>query len=338
MAENDAPTLAARIRRGAGVFRLASRGLLVVEGRDRARWLDGMVSNEVTSLEPGPERSGCYALLLTPQGRIVSDLHVLQRGDAFWLELAAAAVGPVRERLEKLVISEDVRLSDASAATGRLAVEGSGAPDVLRRVLGGDPGLAPDCVGDGSIGGVAVAIAAFGWSGSPAFQLFAPAESLEMVAQALRLAAPELLEADESVLEILRVEAGIPRHGAELDTDVLPAEARLVDRAVSFTKGCYTGQEIVARMEARDRVGHRLVGLRFTSADLPAVAAPVARVGDDAVIGEVTSTARSSELGAIGLAYLRVPHAASGTRVVAGGEAAIVSDLPFAPDGGETPG
>ena len=153
MAESDASARAARIRRGAGLFRLGTRGLLVVEGRDRVRWLDGMVSNQVDTLESGAERSGCYALLLTPRGRIVSDLHVLQRGDVFWLELAAEAVEPARAHLEKLVISEDVRLSNATEATGRLALEGPRALDALTRALGTDPGLAPDCICEAAVAG-----------------------------------------------------------------------------------------------------------------------------------------------------------------------------------------
>jgi folate-binding protein YgfZ len=329
MAESDAPSRAARIRRGAGLFRLGARGLLVVEGGDRVRWLDGMVSNRVDDLEPGSERSGCYAALLTPKGRIVSDLHVLLRRDAFWLELAAEAVGPVLARLEKHVISEDVRLSDATAATGRLAVEGPRAAEALARALGADPGLARDCCREAELAGVAVVVAAFGWSGATAFQLLVPTGSVERVAQALRVAAPQLVEADESVLEILRVEAGIPRYGAELAADVLPAEARIVERAVSFTKGCYTGQEIVARMDARDRVGHRLVGLRLADDVLPAAGAAVMLAEGGARIGEVTSTAWSQDRGAIALGFLRLPHAAPGTRVLAGGEAAVVAELPF---------
>ncbi len=96
-----APEQAAAVRRGAGLFRIAHRGLVAVEGADRVRWLDGMVSNDVSALAEGPERSGCQALLLTRQGRIVAELQILCRGDAFWLETESEAVAPLIERLRR---------------------------------------------------------------------------------------------------------------------------------------------------------------------------------------------------------------------------------------------
>ena len=113
---------AAAVRRGAGLFCALPRGVIAVAGSDRGRWLNGMISNDVSSLEPGTSSSGCYAALLTPQGRIVADLQVLERGEVFWLDLEASAVRTVIERLERYVIADDVHLADRSANFDRLGL------------------------------------------------------------------------------------------------------------------------------------------------------------------------------------------------------------------------
>ncbi len=316
------------VRQSAGLFRLADRGLLRVTGGDRVRWLDGMLSNDVASLEPGPDRSGCYAALLTRQGRIVCDFHVLQRGDGFWLETARDAVATALETLDRFVIADDVTLADASDEVERIGLEGPSAPVLLEAALGAPLPLGEDCCAEVELAGVPVLAAAFGWSGAPGRQLFVPSGSGDAVAAALRAARGDrgLVEAGAEVLEILRVEAGVPKLGAELDQEVLPAEARL-ERAVSYTKGCYTGQEVVARMHSRGRVGHLLVGLRLEGG-------PAGEVGADVEVegrktGEVTSACLSPSAGSIALAFVRAQHAEPGTAVSAGGRPAQVAELPF---------
>jgi folate-binding protein YgfZ len=131
------------------------------------------------------------------------------------------------------------------------------------------------------------------------------------------------------VLETLRVEAGTPRQGRELDEDVLPAEARL-DDTIATTKGCYVGQEIVARLRSRGQVNHLLVGLRFEGS-APAVDTPLVRDGKRT--GEVTSTAQSPRAGSIGLGFVRREHSEPGTEVDAAGESAVVVGLPFVAPG-----
>jgi aminomethyltransferase len=311
-----------------GLFRRADRALLCVAGADRVRWLDGMLSNDVRSLAVGPERSGCYALLLSPKGRIQADLHVLQRGDFFWLELAADALARVRGQLERYVIADDVSLADETPHWARLALEGPGARAVLERAAGAPGIAAADCGLDLRLGGVPVVVAAWGETAT-GLQLFVPRESGERVADALRTAADgELVEGDAETLEVLRIEAGRPRLGAELDDEVFPAEAGLVPRAVSLTKGCYTGQEIVARLESRGRVNHRLVGLRCADPEPPA---PGTALEDEAGkrVGEVTSACVSPAAGAIALGFVRLPQDAPGTSLRAGARRVEVTALPF---------
>ncbi len=325
-------SVAAAIRQGAGLFRLPGRGLLRVRGADRVRWLDGMLSNEIKSLAPGPERSGCYALLLTRQGRIVADLHVLQRGDELWLEGDAEALRAAREALAKLIVADDVELVEAGADHARLAVEGPTARAVVARLAGALPALAPQCGADVEIAGQPVTLGAWGVSGESALQLFAPAGSDEALVAALRDAGAPLglVEGRFEVLEILRVEAGTPRFGCELGPDVLPAEARL-EAAISTTKGCYTGQEVVERMRSRAQVSHLLVGIAFdpevSREELPPRGSGVEVAG--AQVGEITSAVRSQLVGPIALAFLRRAAAEPETTVRVGELAGAVAELPF---------
>jgi folate-binding protein YgfZ len=314
-------------REGAGLFSLRDRGLVVVEGADRVRWLNGMLSNDVAALRPGRERSGCYALLLTRIGRIVADVHVLLREGAFWLETDRAAVAPLLANLSKFIIADDVRLSEASAAWDRLALEGPAAGEIFAGAAGEPARLAPDAADDFAIAGIPLLAAAWGVSGEDALQLFVPAGRAEPVAQALRRAgAGRLLDAGEDALEILRIEAGTPRFGRELSEEVLPAEVGLA-RAVSSTKGCYTGQEIVARMATRGGQSHALVGLALAGGAVPAAGSPVSAQGTR--VGEVTSAALSPRAGAIALAFVRRASAAPGGELEAAGRRARVAELPF---------
>jgi len=328
---SGAAACAARIRRGAGWFALPERGLVCVRGADRVRWTNGMVSNDVASLAPGRDRSGCHALLLTAQGRIVADLRVLAREQELWLELAGDVLPDVMKRLERYVIADDVLLSDESAHWRRFALEGPRAPELLARAAGAPVAIASDSGVDVAIAGAPAVACAWGWSGEAAYQLFVPAAAAETVERSIAEAARagELEIADAEVLEVLRIEAGTPRQGSELNEDVLPAETGLVGRAVSTTKGCYTGQEIVARMESRGSASHRLVGLRCDApdADPPEIGAAVTAGGQ--VIGSVTSACRSAQAGAIALGYVRSAHAATGSAVEISGARAHVASIPF---------
>lgn len=304
------------------------RGLLAVEGGDRLRWLDGMISADVSALAPGPQRSGAYGLFLTPKGRIVADLHVLQLGDSLWLDLAAEAASAVRERLEAYVVSDDVTLTDRSADWGRLCVEGPRAAELLARAgAAAVPALAPGSWSQARAGATELRVAAYGWSGEPGFQLFVARGAVAALRQTLRDVGERhgLVEGDLAALEILRVEAGIPKFGAELDEEVLPAEAGLTEIAVCFDKGCYVGQEIVARLDARGRVQHQLVGLRFESA---AEAGQSLRA-QEREVGEVTSACLSPQVGPIGLGYVRRDFAEPGTLLEAEVGPVRVSGLPF---------
>lgn len=318
---------AARVRRGVGLFPRLLRGVVRVTGRDRVRWLSGMVSADVAGLGPG---ALAYALLLSPKGRILADLHVLEFGDHGWLESDLERVPELIARLERYIIADDVTLEDVSARWHRASLEGPDTGALLASL--GVEAPAPGRCGEVRIAGSPVVLAGFGESGERAVQLFVPVGAAEAVLAALVDAGGDaLVQGDAASLDVLRIEAGMPRMGPELSEDVLPAEAGLVERAVSLTKGCFTGQEIVARLQSRGQVNHRLVGLVFEGGDPPPSDCPLA-LPDGKVVGEVTSACRAA-LGAIGLGYVRRPHDEPGTRLVAGGQATRVRALPFVPPG-----
>jgi aminomethyltransferase len=303
------------------LFRLPERGVVEVTGADRARWLDGMISADVRSMKRG---DGAWGLLLTRQGRVVADLHVLARDEGFWLELERAGVATVVERLSGYVIADDVALADRSDEIVRFALEGTGAAGRLAAASGAPLALSPHAWCELEFAGARAAVAAYGFTGQPAFQLFVFAPDASKVEAALLAAgaAPGSAEA----LECLRVEAGTPRLGFELDESVLPAEAGL-EGAIAMQKGCYTGQEVVTRMRTRGRAAHRLVGLRFAGERLPERGAPIE--ADGARVGQVTSAVRSAALGAVGLGYVRAEAAETGASVRVADAPATIARLPM---------
>lgn len=309
------------VREDVGLFRLPGRAVLEVSGGDRVRWLDGMLSADVKSLAFG---GGAPGLLLTRQGRIVADLYVLARSESFWLELEAVALAGVRERLAGYVIADDVTLDDRRDALVRLALEGPRAAERLAAASADVGGLAAYGWREVTLSGAAVSAAAWAFSGLSGFQLFVPAAAAAAVCDALLAAGCAAASAD--TLECLRIAAGVPWLGRELDETVLPAEARL-EAAISISKGCYTGQEVVTRLRSRGRVGHLLVGLRFEGESLPVKGAEIHAAAGR--IGQVTSSVLSPEHGAIGLGFVRAEDAEPGAGLRVAGAAARIVALPM---------
>jgi folate-binding protein YgfZ len=319
-------------RRQVGLFDLPDRGLLEVRGEDRVRWLDGMISQDVSALEAGGAESGCYALLLTNRGAIVADLHVGRIDDVYYLESLRSEIPRIRETLDRYIIADDVVLTDRSDELPAIGLEGPEAANLLSQIS--SPGvrdLGRECWTTSSIAGCEVLIGAFGFSGESAFQIRTSAGDREAVEEAIAQAGnlgdrDGLVRGSVEALEIMRVEAGIAKLGAELDGDVLPPEARL-EAAISTTKGCYVGQEIVARLRARGQVNHLLVGFRLVAAELPRVDAPLSVAGR--VTGELTSVVSSPSEGMIALGYVRREHAEVGMEIAFEGGCATVAALPI---------
>ena len=326
---------AARV--SAVLFEGTARGVIEVSGSDRVRWLDGMISGDVAKLEAADDGAGCYATLLTNRGAIVADLHVGRLGERFWLESTRSEIPRISMALDRFIIADDVNLVDRSEEFAVWGLEGPLAGQILSAAIGGGTHLpAGDCWGEVNIAGADVVVGAFGWSGESAYQLWVAPGAKDVVAEALDAAAGSpLIKGDETALEVLRVEAGIPALGSELDEEVLPPEARL-ERAIATDKGCYVGQEIVARLRARGQVNHLLVGLKFEPDTKASVGVALSSGGKST--GEVTTLVESPDLGRIALGYVRRAHAEPGTVVDFAGGHGTVASLPFVVSTAESTG
>jgi folate-binding protein YgfZ len=317
-------------RSRAALFERDDRGLLEVRGEDRVRWLDGMISGDMQGLVDAGSggRSGCYALLLTNRGAIVADLHVGRIGESFVLESRRDQIPKIREALDRFIIADDVTLVDLCADLVVLAIEGPRAGEVVSKAVGVEIELGAEDWAEFEIAARRVRIGTFGVTGETAYQLHLAVEDRAAIVSALEAAGRDvgMVSGDAAALEVMRVEAGIPALGSELNEEVLPAEARL-ERAISTSKGCYVGQEIVARLRSRGQVNHLLVGFRIEGDVRPAMDTPL-MVGTRR-IGEITSVADSPEFGSIALGFVRREHSEVGSEVEFEGGVARVAALPF---------
>lgn len=326
------------VRHRAGVFDRTPRGRIALRGVDRKTFLHALLTNDIASLAPG---GGCYAALLTPQGRLIADMYVLDLGDATLLDVHSDVKDDVMARLDMLIFSEDVQLGDVTAAWGCLSVQGPASASLLAEALGEAEGgrLEADLNGLADLasarfsfaGDIAIAARSDEFGG-PGFWVYLAAPLVTSLRAALELAGATMVEAD--VVEALRVESGRPAFHADLDEDTIPLEAGLESRAISWTKGCYPGQEVIVRIRDRGhgRVARKLVGLRIDGSQVPARASRLEVDGKE--VGKITSAVWSPALECpIALGYVHRERAEPGSRVhVAHGDGtlmATVSDLPF---------
>jgi tRNA-modifying protein YgfZ len=293
----------------------AGRGRLALTGPDAKAFLQGQLTNDIEALTEG---HGCYAAFLTHKGKMLGDLRVLDTGDELLLSCERVALQPLFNMIRRYKLGSDVELHKRTLEMGELSLIGPGA-----RSLAG----APDSLGDAEhdnarveIGGHPVLLVVT----DTGLDVFCDASVLEDVRGALRAAGAG--EASEEAAEIVRVELGRPRYGLDLDENVIPQEAGLNERAVSFEKGCYVGQETVARLFYRGKPNRHLRGLRLSE---PVEAGAVLRLGEKQV-GHVSSPVVSPSHGPIALALVR-REAAPGDTVSVGddGITATVSELPF---------
>ena len=295
----------ASVRRGAGMVDLSDRAKLELTGSERVPFLDGLVTVDVKILFPG---TSAYALLLNEKSRVLADVRLYAFRDSLVLDMDAAQAPRVREILEKGRVSDDVEFRQLSSA-GHIAVEGPNAADVLAKVVRSEVrGLALDAfaaipLSNGREGRIVRSRS----NGAPGFQVWAENGSLAEVWQALLRSGATPIGRD--AYEVLRIEGGVPRFGPEMNEGTLALEVA-PDFALSFTKGCYVGQEIVARGTYVGQVRRKLAGIRVDGDQPPTHGDRVLK--SDREVGFVTSGTWSPTLGsAIAIALLRIEEVAA---------------------------
>jgi len=307
-------------RHRAALVDRTDRGRIVVSGADRASYLQGLLTNDVAALKAG---QGCYAAYLTAQGRMIADAHVYELGDVMLLTMAGDVKDGVMAKLDQFIFTEEVQLGDVSNTFAQIAVIGPEAAIAVARVLRDVSADSLRALADhGNLraewaGGAAI-VTKVTDTGEPGYDLYI--EHARAGALKSAFGAADVTEVDPATAEAIRIEAGVPLFHRDMDEETIPLEAGIESRAISFTKGCYVGQEVVIRVLHRGhgRVARKLVGLAFDGTQVP-LSGTVLRSGDRE-IGEVTSSTQSPLLERpIALGYVHRDFVAPGTRVTADG-------------------
>ncbi|MFQ5828594.1 MAG: aminomethyltransferase family protein [Candidatus Methylomirabilia bacterium] len=318
------------VREAAGLADQSLIGKLEVTGRDRVSFLQGMVTNDLAARSPG---QACPAAFLDAQGKIQALLTVLVLEDRLLIELPPGLTEKTLRTLDKFLIREKVVFTDVTEAFQVIAIHGPAAARVLGRLTGSEATLEPFQHVEGAVAGIPVWFCRVDEFGVPGYQCWVTAErGAELWRQLLERGRPHgLVPVGTTALAVLRVEAGIPSFGHDVDGSTLLMEAPL-EHLVSYTKGCYIGQEVVARIKYRGHVNRFLTGLTLEGERVPASGALVLTDGSE--VGHVTSAIRSLALDqTIALAMLRREQQAAGTPVTVKDQdqtiPARVTALPF---------
>ena len=309
----------AALRTGCGIFDLSWRARLVVTGRDRTRWLNGMVTNNIRDLATG---RGVYSFLLNPQGHILGDMYVFNRGESFLIETDRSQVEKLTQLLKKYIIMDQVVLSETGLKlTAELGLEGPHSKEVLVRA-GFEPSELQSLeVEDRMWNDAALSLVR---SLRDGYMVWLSPENTGRMWDALVAAGATPVGTE--ALEMWRIVAGIPRYGVDIRERDLPQETGQ-EHALNFSKGCYIGQEIVERIRSRGAVHRRFTGFAFEGQAPPAPGTKIERDGRE--LGEITSVAVLPSGQAVGLGYLRREAGEPGTTIEAGGVTATIVELPF---------
>jgi len=316
---------------GAGLFDLSSRGRVEVSGGEAVQFLNGMLTNDVAKLEDG---AWMHAAFPNPQGRLLASVRVLRRGDTFLFDTEAATYERVLKYLERYTLAGDFRVRDVTNETALLTVQGARASELVRAALGDEAlNVERGRVSAARLEGADVTLVRATHTAEDGFDLFVGAADARKLWDALTGAGARAAGFD--ALEVLRVEAGLPRYGVDSSDANVVLEVVDEGEAVSYTKGCYTGQEIIARIHWRGHVAKRLAGVIFARDAEPPADSTVRSCAEGREVGRITSTVFSPRLRRqVALAVIRYDSLAPGTELkVFSGEqelcAAHVAGLPL---------
>ncbi|MDP8990933.1 MAG: folate-binding protein [Acidobacteriota bacterium] len=297
------------MRESAGWLDLSARGKIRVTGEDRARLLHAMTTQDVQSLVPG---QGRYAFFLNAQGRILGDVNIFCREDSFLLDTEPETRQKLYDHIDRYIIADDVTLEDITDEMSTIAIEGPRSAAVLERL--GAPLPEADYATRDWMGSI---VARVSFTGAGGYSIFLPPTK-----KAELIAALDIPQATAEEARTVRIEHGRPRYGEEISERYLVQETAQLD-AVSFSKGCYLGQEIVERVRSRAQIHRVLRRLAIDTNELPQAGAKLK--SGDADCGEIASAVNSPALGKVAaLAYVRTPFAEPGTEMRLGDARAVV--------------
>jgi folate-binding protein YgfZ len=301
----------------AGVLDFSFRSRICLTGADRVRFLHGQVTNDVKKLGVG---TGCYSALTTAKGKMQSDLNIFCLQDELLLDFEPGLTTTVTQRLEKYIVADDVQVVDVAPHYGLLSVQGPQAEAVVAALgLFTEAPAAPlnsTKISDATLG--EIYLMRHARLGSSGFDLFVPTAALDAVADKLIAAAKTIggRACGWSAFESARIEAGVPRFGADMDETHLASECDIEARAISYTKGCYIGQEVLNRIHSVGHVNRELRRLSFTAELRTPPARGEKLFQGDKEVGYVTSTVFSPRQDCVvALGYVRREANASGTKL-----------------------
>lgn len=306
----------------AGAYSLANRAKIALTGEDRTRWLNGVITNNVRDLQAG---HGLYAFLLNPQGHILGDLYVYNRGNSLMVDVEVAQLPKVMQHFDHYIIMDDVEVADVSQKLAGIGMVGPTATAVLEAIGLEAKDLAPLQFADLVWEGIDVTLIRSDGEGLPRFELWTGPALIPKLLDALIKAGA--VPVGPQALEWLRIASGVPRIGQDIRERDLPQETEQ-QRALNFNKGCYIGQEIVERIRSRGAVHRRFTGF-VVDGPPPTSGMKVQADGKD--LGEITSASSlpldDSEF-SVALGYLR-REAATGRPLMAGESTLHPVKLPF---------
>jgi folate-binding protein YgfZ len=313
---------------GCAIYDLGWRAKILLSGKDRTRWLNGMITNNIRDLAAG---HGLYAFLLNPQGRILGDMYAYNRGETLQLDTDQSQAAKLAELLKRYIIMDKVELANITDQLTAIGVTGPQSREVLCRAGFGLPELAPLQLADIVWQGIPLTLLR-GVPAGPAtgacesYEIWLAPENANAIWQALMQACATPVGSE--ALELYRIASGIPVYGQDIRERDLPQETEQI-RALHFAKGCYIGQEIVERIRSRGSVHRKFTGFLINGPP-PPTGTKLQLDGKD--IGEITSAASlptAKEVRVVALGYIRREAAIPGKVLQAGNAQATVAELPF---------
>jgi folate-binding protein YgfZ len=308
---------------GVGFADLSDRTRLEIRGTDRVSFLHAFCTNDIKRLAVG---EGCEAFITSPQGKTLGHVLVFCEPDRLLLNTSPSQAAALTSHFNKYVISEDVEFIDRTAQTGELLLAGAKAAQRLAQLIGQQPPDKTLTSTSAQIAAIAAHVRNVEYVGAPSFLLEVSRPDLPKLKQALNDAGAAACGSE--AVEAARLEAGFPLYGQDITADNLPQEVGRDAKAISFTKGCYLGQETVARIDALGHVNRLLIGLRCSGTTIPETATPLSAGGKE--VGRITSAAWSPRLQApLALAYVRRTQAAPRSSLTISNTTAEVIALPL---------